>query len=177
MRQVKANKICDYFFKIWINSQLDSCRNAVLKKITIREKLGLGDFVETIESTLEKWSNSPEQEEQAAVPKIRRELYYDAYQLKQHLVYLELINNSYVSWKRYLEFKSTIRIIQPSTIWPNSYVCNFFDGVKKRHCKHSLMVMCMNGLFSYPPDVTAKPLKRRQKSGRPTLASSALSRI
>ena len=72
-----AMVVCSYFTRQWLdglsswyegysdfvstNNGLES-RNAVLKKLTMRKKLGLRAFVDITERTLNFWSSKPEEQ-------------------------------------------------------------------------------------------------------------------
>ena len=90
------------------------------------------------------------------------------------LQYKELESLKFNSWKRYKELRSEFYIVKPSTRWIGCLECTCFDGIKKRPCKHAVMMMCANKMLKYPPDACAKPLEGKKKSGRPKKAKNTL---
>ncbi|KAI1710454.1 MULE transposase domain-containing protein [Ditylenchus destructor] len=213
----EVQDICRYFFRQWINSLcgwyegfslyaatnngLES-RNAFLKKITFRQKLGLTDFLHMAENTIANWSTRPEEQIPCQEPEIGPAVYREAYLLKlknplckkvtgqniyvltlQELsendmlqMYSELAENTFACWQRYKQIRASIMIIKKSNVWPSMYMCSCSTGRKKRVCEHSVLLMCKLKILVYPPDASAKPLSRKRKLGRPKLAGRALSR-
>uniref|UniRef100_A0A915ELR4 Transposase n=1 Tax=Ditylenchus dipsaci TaxID=166011 RepID=A0A915ELR4_9BILA len=93
--------VVNYFLNTWINLSLSTwyegasnfastnngleSRNAELKKITLRKKLGLAEFMKTVESTMDLWSTRPEKQYPAEVPKITYAEFAEAYEFKKGL--------------------------------------------------------------------------------------------
>uniref|UniRef100_A0A915EF88 SWIM-type domain-containing protein n=1 Tax=Ditylenchus dipsaci TaxID=166011 RepID=A0A915EF88_9BILA len=75
---------------------------------------------------------------------------------------------SYTSWELYKKNRSAIHILNHSNGWPNFYCCTCPVGIKKSPCKHSVMLMKIKGILSYPRDATAEPLLQKKKRGRPS---------
>uniref|UniRef100_A0A915DM81 SWIM-type domain-containing protein n=1 Tax=Ditylenchus dipsaci TaxID=166011 RepID=A0A915DM81_9BILA len=75
---------------------------------------------------------------------------------------------SYTNWELYKENRSAIHILNHSNGWPNFYCCTCPVGIKKSPCKHSVMLMKIKGILSYPRDATAEPLLQKKKRGRPS---------
>uniref|UniRef100_A0A915DHU8 SWIM-type domain-containing protein n=1 Tax=Ditylenchus dipsaci TaxID=166011 RepID=A0A915DHU8_9BILA len=84
-------------------------------------------------------------------------------------MYNELQAISFIDWKRYKLILKSLRIIRPSSIWPSYEVCSCKEGMKKKLCKHAVMVMCTNEKLAYPPDARENPIQRKRKIGRPNL--------
>ncbi|KAI1709031.1 MULE transposase domain-containing protein [Ditylenchus destructor] len=92
-------KVCEYFFRQWVNSELNSwyegyspyvatnngleSRNALMKKVTFRKKLALTEFLQMAENTLSNWSGRPEEQVPAILPAIPPFLYRNAFLMKQ----------------------------------------------------------------------------------------------
>uniref|UniRef100_A0A915D897 SWIM-type domain-containing protein n=1 Tax=Ditylenchus dipsaci TaxID=166011 RepID=A0A915D897_9BILA len=156
-------------------------RNGLLKRITFRKKLSLSDFFSTMESTLNLWSARPEEQNVAARPTqvAGTEIYIlqtsDCEPDEMVSMFSELCNSTFDDWSRYKEIKESICMIQPSAIWEDFYCCSCLEGIKKRLCPHSVMVMCEKRILVYPPDAISMNLAQKRKSGRPKLAGPALS--
>uniref|UniRef100_A0A915DS41 MULE transposase domain-containing protein n=1 Tax=Ditylenchus dipsaci TaxID=166011 RepID=A0A915DS41_9BILA len=160
--------------KVSQNNGLES-RNGLLKRITFRKKLSLSDFFSTMESTLNLWSARPEEQNVAARPTVTPALYRDAFIFKTRdrpiqqvagteiyilqtsdcepdemvSMFSELCNSTFDDWSRYKEIKESICVIQPSAIWEDFYCCSCLEGIKKRLCPHSVMVMCEKRILVY----------------------------
>lgn len=91
-------------------------------------------------------------------------------------MYVELEESNFANWNRYKEILGSIRIVRPSKLWPTYYGCNCKIGIKKKLCKHAVMIMCRESMLDYPPDAYNSPLEKKRKIGRPKKAAGALSR-
>uniref|UniRef100_A0A915E2L1 SWIM-type domain-containing protein n=1 Tax=Ditylenchus dipsaci TaxID=166011 RepID=A0A915E2L1_9BILA len=175
------------------NNSLES-RNRVIKACEVVGKnLPLQKFMGLMKLMVENCSLSPDHQSPAKVPSIAPDVYRQAYQLEKEKrsmvsfgsayllpsksgLHKNLVEKfaalhslpSYTNWELYKENRSAIHILNNSNGWPNFYCCTCPVGIKKSPCKHSVMLMKITGILSYPRDATAEPLLQKKKRGRPS---------
>uniref|UniRef100_A0A915D6F0 SWIM-type domain-containing protein n=1 Tax=Ditylenchus dipsaci TaxID=166011 RepID=A0A915D6F0_9BILA len=72
-----------------------------------------------------------------------------------------------MGWKKYVELRSSIYMVQPSVLFTGLYTCSCFKGRKDQvFCKHALALMCCDGKYSYPEEISDIPIGGRCKRGR-----------
>jgi hypothetical protein len=70
-------------------------------------------------------------------------------------------------WKKYVELRSSVYLVQPSPIFAGLYICSCLKGTKDRvFCKHSLALMCADQKEAYPEEITDVPIGGKRKKGR-----------
>uniref|UniRef100_A0A915DMD1 Uncharacterized protein n=1 Tax=Ditylenchus dipsaci TaxID=166011 RepID=A0A915DMD1_9BILA len=183
----KTTSYCNWYEgasdNVSTNNSLES-RNRVIKACEVVGKnLPLQKFMGQMKLMVENCSLSPDHQSPAKVPSIAPDVYRQAYQLKKEKrsmvsfgsayllpsksgLHKNLVETfaalhslpSYTNWELYKENRSAIHILNHSSGWPNFYCCTCSVGIKKSPFKHSVMLMKIKGILSYPRDATAEPL-------------------
>jgi hypothetical protein len=85
-------------------------------------------------------------------------------------LHIELSDCRFESWPRYVYLRTSFYIVEESPIWDKRLCCTCREGMKKRPCRHSVMLMCELGLLKYPRNVIATPIEQKRKRGRPEIS-------
>uniref|UniRef100_A0A915D680 SWIM-type domain-containing protein n=1 Tax=Ditylenchus dipsaci TaxID=166011 RepID=A0A915D680_9BILA len=90
--------------------------------------------------------------------------------------YSVLTTGRFGDWEMYVLLRNKFVFVSPSAKWPEWYECTCPEGMKKKACKHALMIMEKEGLIVYPEEARARRLEGKRKRGRPAAARNSLQR-
>uniref|UniRef100_A0A915D851 SWIM-type domain-containing protein n=1 Tax=Ditylenchus dipsaci TaxID=166011 RepID=A0A915D851_9BILA len=182
------------------NNGLERLNLEIKCNYTFRERLPLPVFLNEVDLMLNDWSSNIISVPPSTSPTIANGDYQAAYNFWNLKPKYMAINGSYIiqsstnanseidednfnelvgfeaadGWEKYVELRSQFYVVQPSTFYCGFYKCSCFSGLKDNVCKHALSLMCKDGLFDYPVEVTDVPLGAKRKRGRKRKATSAL---
>uniref|UniRef100_A0A915DFT8 SWIM-type domain-containing protein n=1 Tax=Ditylenchus dipsaci TaxID=166011 RepID=A0A915DFT8_9BILA len=171
------------------NNGLERLNLEIKCNCTFRERLSLPAFLNKVDLMLNDWSSDLVNVSPSISPNLVNGKYQAAYDFWK-LKYIS-INESYViqssryinneldvedfnelvgfeadnGWEKYVELRSKFYFVQPSTLYTGFYKCSCFNGLKDNICKHALSLMCKDGLFDYPEEVTDAVLGGKRNRG------------